>query len=493
MQFTSLPFLIFFPVVVLIYFVIPHRFRYLWLLFCSYFFYACQDGSATVLLMVSTVITWSAGRLVYKADSVWMKNLYVGMGFFLNLIILLYFKYSGAVAALFGIGTGFGLLLPAGISFYTFQSLTYIMDCYREEVKPQNNLLKYALFVSFFPCILSGPIERAKNILPQIDEEHKWDSIRAKEGLFLMLWGAFLKLVIVSRLEILTDYVYSGKGPALNAQSIQTGGIQAGGLCGIPMIIAMFAYSFLIYCDFAGYSFMAVGAARVMGFNVMRNFRQPYLSVSVADFWRRWHISLSTWFRDYLYIPLGGSRRGTLKRYLNIMIVFAVSGIWHGATMNFLIWGLLYGIYQVIGYAARPLKDKASAVSRINRHTAVKRLLCNAFTFVLVSVTWIFFRSANVLTAVDEIGRTFRGIRVSELFDGTLTRLGLGTMNLLFVAVALVILILVDIMCEKKNKEVFSLMDNTPAGIRWCVYYLLMVMILFSCNLSTQEFLYQGF
>lgn len=481
MLFNSLPFLIFFPVVTVLYFVIPHRYRYIWLLFCSYFFYACQDQSATVLLMISTVITWSAGRLVYNADTVSNKRMYVAAGFTLNLFILMYFKYSGFIMSFLRPDGSFNVLLPAGISFYTFQSLTYIVDCYREETKPEHNILKYALFVSFFPCILSGPIERSKNLLPQINEEHKWDSVRVKEGLFMMLWGYFLKMVIVGRLSILTDYVYSGTGA------------ESGKYTGIPMLVALIAYSFRIYCDFAGYSFIATGAARVMGFRIMRNFRQPYLSVSVSDFWRRWHISLSTWFRDYLYITLGGSRKGTLKRYLNIMIVFAVSGIWHGATLNFLVWGLLFGIYQVVGYALKNVKKKCGDLLHLNTKEGAGRVLAIIFTYTLVTITWEFFRAGSVDAALDELARTFTGIRLAEFTDGTITGLGLGSFNLIFVIAALVILIVVDIMCERRDCEVFSLLDRTPAVLRWCTYYLFFTMIILSCNLSTQEFLYQSF
>lgn len=476
MLFNSLPFLMFFPVVVILYFVIPHRYRYIWLLFCSYFFYACQDRSATVLLMVSTVITWSAGRLVYNAETEKLKRIYIGAGFALNLFILMYFKYSGLIMSLFRSAEDINLMLPAGISFYTFQSLTYIMDCYRGEVKPEHNILKYALFVSFFPCILSGPIERAKNLIPQLDEKHIWDPIRVKEGLFMMLWGYFLKMTVVSRLDILTGHVYGDASYA-----------------GFPMLIALISYSFQIYCDFAGYSFIAIGAARIMGFKIMRNFRQPYLALSVSDFWRRWHISLSTWFRDYLYIPLGGSRKGTFKRYLNIMIVFALSGIWHGATMNFLIWGLLFGTYQVLGYAAAPVKEKCTRLFFLEGRDKLRRFLCIAWTYSLVSITWIFFRTEKTADALDIIRRTFTGYKITQLTDGTVAGLGLGVMNLIFAVIALAVLALVDITCERKNCEVYSLLDRTPVILRWGVYYLVFTMIIFSCNLSTQEFLYQGF
>ncbi len=481
-MFNSLPFLIFFPIVILLYFAIPHRYRYVWLLLCSYFFYASQDTSVTVLLMVSTVITWSAGRLVYNAGDTWQKKLYVALGFILNLSILIYFKYAGFFTVLLAPGMNFSLVLPAGISFYTFQSLTYIVDCYRGEVEPEHNILKYALFVSFFPCILSGPIERAKHFLPQLDEEHSPDLIRIKEGLFTMLWGYFLKMVIVSRLDILDSNVLS-----------ELAYVKGVNIYGMPMLIAMFAYSFRIYCDFAGYSFIAIGAARIMGFELIRNFRQPYLAVSVSDFWRRWHISLSTWFRDYLYIPLGGSRKGDMRRYINIMIVFALSGIWHGATLNFLIWGLLFGIYQVAGYACKPIKARLSSLFKLDANPGLKRVLCTAFTFILVSVTWTFFRQESFAGAIDELSRTFSGIKLSWLYDGSVTGLGLGTLNLCVVVFAIVILIVVDIMCEKKNCEIYSLMDRAPAALRWGVYYILFIMILLSCNLSTQEFLYQRF
>ncbi|MCR5507426.1 MAG: MBOAT family protein [Lachnospiraceae bacterium] len=482
MPFNSLPFLMFFPVAVMLYFLIPHRFRYIWLLFCSYFFYACQDTSATLLLMISTVITWSAGRLVYNADTVKLKKIYTALGLILNLSILIYFKYAGFLVSVLTVDYEFSLVIPAGISFYTFQSLTYIIDCYREETKPENNILKYALFVSFFPCILSGPIERSKRLLPQLSCEHHFDPVRVKEGLFLMLWGYFLKMVIVSRLDILTTNVY------------ELSRFKAGPLMtGIPMIIAMFAYSFRIYGDFAGYTFIAIGAGRVMGFELMDNFRQPYLAVSVSDFWRRWHISLSTWFRDYLYIPLGGSRKGTARRYLNIMIVFAISGIWHGATPNFLIWGLLFGIYQVLGYALKPAKEQAVRLFKLEGHDRILRVIRTAFTFLLVSVTWTFFRTTDLSLALDEIRRTFTGVRLSWLFDGSAAGLGLGVMNLIIVIIAVAVLIAVDIMCEKKKCAVYSLMDRTPRWLRWCVYYLLFTLILLSCNLSTREFLYQAF
>ena len=429
-----------------------------------------------ILLILSTIITWTVGRLVYKTDLRLYKNIYLAIGFALNLSILLYYKYSDFFLQLAGSSTRLNLLLPAGISFYTFQSLTYIMDCYRKETAPEENIFKYALFVSFFPCILSGPIERSKNFLKQIDIEKKFDTLRIKEGLFLMLWGYFLKLVIVSRLTILTDFVYSQSD-----------------LTGIPMLVAMFAYAFEIYCDFAGYSFIAIGAARILGFELMRNFRQPYLAISIADFWRRWHISLSTWFRDYLYIPLGGSRVGTVRRYANLMIVFLVSGLWHGANLTFVMWGFLYGCYQVVGIMLEKVKKRGFELCGMNRTNGVGRIISTAFTFFVVSFTWMFFRAATISEAFDVISRTFRNINLSDLFNGTIFGLGLGIFNLLVVIFAILLLIIFDVFCEKKSIEIYSMLDSVKWYFRWGIYYLLIIMIIFSCNLSTTEFLYQSF
>ena len=230
-----------------------------------------------------------------------------------------------------------------------------------------------------------------------------------------------------------------------------------------------------------------------MGYDVMRNFRQPYLATSVADFWRRWHISLSTWFRDYLYIPMGGSRVSAKRRYFNIMVVFIVSGIWHGANMTYVLWGLLYGMYQVLGYILKPLKEYGYNMLRLNKKPGLYVFMCRAYTFILVSITWIIFRASSVSDALRDFGRMINEVHVGELFNGRLFQLGLGINNLLFVILSLVILILVDIMCEKKQCEVYELLNTTHVAVRWCIYYLLIIMVLLSCNLSTQEFLYQGF
>ncbi|HOO28786.1 MAG TPA: MBOAT family O-acyltransferase, partial [Lachnospiraceae bacterium] len=474
MLFNSIQFLIFFPIVVLLYFLIPHKFRYVWLLFASYYFYMAQEPSYAVFLVLTTVITWTAGNLLYRAVNKFQKNIIVAAGFLLTLSFLLYFKYTDFFLSLFGSGRQLHLLLPLGISFYTFQSLTYIMDCYRQETPPEKNILKYALFVSFFPNILSGPIERSKNLLKQFEQVHAFDVTRVKEGLTLMLWGYFLKMVLVSRLAILTDLVY-------DHYNIYTG---------MPLIIATLSYTFQIYCDFAGYSSIAVGAARIMGFQIMQNFRQPYFAVSVSDFWHRWHISLSTWFRDYLYIPLGGSRCSKGRKYFNIAVVFLTSGFWHGANITFILWGALNGLYQIAGDMLRPFRTYLCSITSLTKHPVLHRILRTIFTFLLLSITWVFFRAPTITDAGIIMKKMFTTIDPADFINGTIFTLGLGTANLLFVVFSLLILLAADLLCEYRRCDISRLLIRTPVLLRWGIYYLLFTMILLSCNLSTQEFLY---
>lgn len=480
MTLTSLTFYIFLPICITLYFLVPGKFRYIWLLFCSYLFYCSLDGAFVSLLIFSTVITWFCGNAIAQIKSVYAKRLLLSLGTIFNILMLIIYKYEDFLLELSGSSKRLNLILPIGISFYTFQSLTYIFDIYNEEAKPEKNIFKYALFVSFFPLILSGPIERAKRLLPQlssrIDDIH-FDTTLAKNGLQFMLFGYFLKIVIVARLTILTDFVFSDY---LNKS-------------GFALFIAVLAYTIQIYCDFAGYSLIAIGMCEIMGINIVRNFKQPYFAISVSDFWRRWHISLSTWFRDYLYIPLGGNRKGRLRKYINIMIVFLVSGLWHGANLTFVFWGFLNGIYQVIGDLLKPVKEKLIGTVKLNEKPSLLKGLQIAITFILISFTWVFFRSANISEAFEILNRLFNGFSINGLIDGTIWNVGLGVKNMLFVIVAVSILIIADILCEKRNCEVTSLLANVKTPIRWAIYYVLIIMILLSMNLNMTEFIYSGF
>ena len=342
MLFNSYEFLIFFPIVTLIYFLIPHKVRYIWLLITSYYFYMCWNVKYALILLLSTFITYISGLLIEEANeikskkiSIKWKNIFMFFCFIINLLILFLFKYFDFAVEniniiLSNLGMkvlkpSFDVVLPVGISFYIFQALSYTVDVYRKDVQAEKNFFKYALFVSFFPQLVAGPIERSKNLLKQIHERHYFNAQRVKDGLLLMIWGGFQKIVVADRAAIVVDTIFNNF-PKYG---------------GMYIIVGALLFAIQIYCDFAGYSTIAIGVAKVMGFELMENFNAPYFSQSVSEFWRRWHISLSSWFRDYLYIPLGGNRKGKLRKYINLMIVFLVSGLWHGAEWSFVVWGAL--------------------------------------------------------------------------------------------------------------------------------------------------------
>ena len=365
MLFNSYQFLIFFPVVVLLYYVIPPKIRYLWLLAASYYFYMCWNAKYALLLLSSTLVTYISGYLIDRIRQARYpqkkeqrrKSWVVAACCAINLGILFYFKYANFTIEV--LKRAFELihiqwnpphadvLLPVGISFYTFQALSYTIDVYRGEIPAEKNFFRYALFVSFFPQLVAGPIERSKNLLTQLAAPSSFNAEKAKSGLLLMLWGFFLKTVLADRIAIFVDFVY-GNFEKYN---------------GLYIAVATVLFAVQIYCDFAGYSTIAIGAAEVLGIDLMENFDAPYLVTSVAAFWRRWHISLTSWFKDYLYIPLGGSRKGVYRKYVNKMIVFLLSGLWHGADFSYVVWGALNGAYQIIGEILMPLRSKIAIVS----------------------------------------------------------------------------------------------------------------------------------
>ena len=322
MLFNSFEFLVFFPIVLMIYFIIPKKIRYIWLLLASYFFYMCWNAEYALLLLASTVTTYGAGLLIARwKDKPKHQKAMVAISLIINFGILFFFKYAMFVvdtlekvlskAGIVIEASGFDILLPVGISFYIFQAVGYTMDVYHGKISAEKNLLRYALFVSFFPQLVAGPIERSTNLLPQLQNVHKinvWQPKRIQEGAIVMLYGYILKMIIADRAAVYVDTIYD-----VNLYN---------GYTGFTVLIAIILFSFQIYCDFAGYTYIAIGAAKIMGFDLMNNFRMPYMATSIKDFWSRWHISLTSWFRDYLYFPLGGSRKGILRKYINIFIVF---------------------------------------------------------------------------------------------------------------------------------------------------------------------------
>lgn len=490
MLFNSLEFLIFFPIVVLVYFLIPQKMRYLWLLAASYYFYMCWNAEYALLIATSTVITWISGILISRVKTSGARKLTVAASFVLNLAILFYFKYFyftmdniNLVRQMLGLPAlvpRFDVILPVGISFYTFQALSYTMDVYRKEVMPEKNFFRYALFVSFFPQLVAGPIERSKNLLSQVNSEHHFDYLRVRSGLLTMLWGFFLKLVIADRAAILVNTVY---GAAENYS-------------GILILLATFAFAAQIYCDFASYSVIAKGAAKVMGFELMDNFRQPYLSTSIAEFWRRWHISLSSWFKDYLYIPLGGNRKGLVRKYFNLMIVFLVSGLWHGASWNFVIWGAIHGIYQVVGALTLSLRKFVCAVLGIDRKTTQYKWFQRIITFMLASFGWIFFRSDSLSASVLIVKKIFTQLAPWTLYGGGLFSMGLDGANTMVLILALLVLLWVSL---KENSEVrvFDKIEKSHIIVRWTAYFALLFSVLifgiYGPGFEASQFIYFQF
>ena len=463
MLFNSYEFLIFFPVVVLIYFLIPHKIRYIWLLIASYFFYMCWNAKYALILLASTLITYLSGILISKAKNKRKKQLFVALSFILNLSILFFFKYFdfaieniNKVLGAFHmqlLTPAFDVILPVGISFYIFQALGYTVDIYRKDLKPEKNFLKYALFVSFFPQLVAGPIERSSNLIKQFYEKHYFDFERVRDGLLLMLWGMFQKIVIADRIAVVADTIFNHPD-------------QYGGWY---VVVGVIFFAMQIYCDFSGYSMIAIGAAKVMGFKLMENFNAPYFSRSVSEFWRRWHISLSTWFRDYLYIPLGGNRKGKIRKYFNLMVVFLTSGLWHGANWSYVVWGGLNGIFQIIGDATGKIRRKITDKMGIDRESGGHKMFQIIITFILICITWVFFRAGTFKTALGMLTSIFTNCNPWVLFDGSLDKLGLSHASLVVGIIAILILLFADFV-RWRDKSIRKWVYRQSIWFRWTFY-----------------------
>ncbi|MBQ4417561.1 MAG: DUF2213 domain-containing protein, partial [Butyrivibrio sp.] len=467
MQFNSLDFMFFFPVVLAVYFVIPRRGRKFWLLIASYYFYMSWNAVYALLIGASTVLTFFCGILVERfaaePGARGKQRLALAVCIVLNLSILAVFKYGNfAIESVEGLlrllnvsvsENRLNLLLPVGISFYTFQALGYSIDVYRGDVKAEKDLIRYALFVSFFPQLVAGPIERSKNLLSQMERIETlslWNAKRVTSGAIMMVWGLFLKMVIADRAALLADHVFDHYRMYGRTE----------------LVIAVFVFGIQIYCDFNSYSTIATGAAKILGFELMENFNTPFFAKSIRDHWNRWHISLSTWFRDYLYIPLGGNRHGRKRKMLNLMIVFLVSGLWHGASWHFVVWGGMHGFFQVAGELLQPVRKRLTERMRIRKDVFSFALLQILVTDVLVFFSYIFFRSNTVTDAVRYLGRIVLMPTPWVLFDGSLYDLGIarGEMGILIFSV--LILLLADLIRYRKKGNISR---REPEGYLLCL------------------------
>lgn len=461
MLFNSYAYLIFLPVVALVYFNAPARFKRLWLLAASMFFYGCWSVKYLFLMLFSIALTYACARVIAAVDASGAspdakrrrrKGALIS-SLVINLAILFFFKYfnfvAASIASLLRREAAFiDVLLPVGISFYTFQALGYTIDVYRGDVAAERNFIKYAAFVCFFPQLVAGPIERAANLLPQFDEPHKFKPDSMRDGLMLIGWGFFQKLVIADRAAIYVNAAFGAYE-------------QAGGL---PLALAAFLFAIQIYCDFSSYSNIARGSAQILGFKLMRNFSSPYLSASLAEFWNRWHISLSTWFRDYVYIPLGGNRKGLARAALNILIIFFLSGLWHGANFTFIVWGMAHGLGRAIGALTK--SRRAALRERLGLELSrVYRLLQTAGVFAFAALAFVFFRADTVAQGCAVLQRIFTDFSLS----GDLLAFGLDGADMAVCAVSVALLAAVDAL-TKRGIDLRAGLASLPLAARWSIY-----------------------
>lgn len=497
MQFNSVDFMTFFPVVIAIYFIIPSKCRKIFLLISSYYFYMSWNATYALLMGASTLITYFSGLLIG------VKSIYVTKGkkkailivcLVANLGILGLFKYANfviesinSILGLFHISliqNSFSFLLPVGISFYTFQALGYIIDVYREDTPVEKNFLRYALFVSFFPQLVAGPIERSKNLLQQLNGIEKiklWNARRVTSGAIIMVWGFFMKMVIADRVSLLVNQVFDNYRMYGSTE----------------LILASIGFAFQIYCDFGSYSNIAIGAARIMGFELMENFNAPYFASNIRDFWDRWHISLSVWFRDYLYIPLGGNRRGKVRKAVNLIIVFLLSGLWHGASWNYVVWGGIHGAYQIIADMFAGVKKSIYEKLNVKTECFSWKLLQTITTFSLVVFAWIFFRANTLTDALRFIKRIIVKPTPWLLFNGGVYNLGLDRVEMNILVVAMMILFLVDLIRYRKKETLDVFLFNQNIWFEWLVILVFIVMIFifgkYGPTFDAQQFIYFQF
>lgn len=382
MNFNSLTYLLFLAANLCLFYALPQKLRNPQLLLASYVFYACWNFKYAFLMLFSTAVTYACGLLVERS-LFGKRKLWLGASLTLNLSVLFFFKYFNFTMRLLSLPPTLDVLLPVGISFYTFQALGYTIDVYRKTVRAERSFIDYALFVSFFPQLVAGPIERSGHMLGQLKAERPLDPENLRQGALPILWGLFKKMVLADHLAVAVNAVYA-------SPASKSGG---------ELLIATVAFAFQIYCDFSAYSDIARGSAKLFGFDLMENFNCPYLATSIRDFWRRWHISLSSWFRDYLYFPLGGSRRGKWRSLLNLLVVFLVSGLWHGAGLTFVAWGLLNGLYQAVSILLSPLRERLLKKLRVNEDCKWLSPLRIVLTFALVCAAWVLFRAESLSDA----------------------------------------------------------------------------------------------
>ena len=483
MLFNSFSFLIFFPTVTILYFLIPHAYRWLFLLVASCIFYMAFIPIYILVLGLTIAIDYTAAFLIERSEGK-RRKLYLIVSIVSTCTVLFIFKYFNffntnlsQVARFFHWNysiENLSLILPIGLSFHTFQSLSYVIEVYRKNFKAEHHFGIYSLYVMFYPQLVAGPIERPGNLIHQFYEKHLFDYQRVIDGLKLMLWGFFKKVVIADKLAMVVDKVYSDPTQ----------------YTGLPLMAAAISFAIQVYCDFSGYSDIAIGSAQVMGFRLRDNFDRPLFSASVAEFWRRWHISLMSWFRDYVYIPLGGNRVSRGRRYFNLFFTFSLSGLWHGANWGMVLWGSFNGLYVILSDFTVDLRKKGLTLTRLDRHPMLHRGIGIAFTFFLFWFTLIIFRTkdlsdgfyvmTHLVTGLGNLHDSFK-----SLYDV------IPRYELMTVLIAIAWMIFIEIV--EKQEKMRRPFATQPTLARWTIYYVLILFLIFFGEYNDQAFIYFQF
>jgi len=478
MLFNSFIYAIFLAIVFTLHWLLPHRFRWIILLIASYYFYMSWNPELVVLIALTTMVSYSSGLLIDRYRNAEGKNaklpkLFLVLALVICFGVLFFFKYfdffSESITALlrsFSLPVQdwtLKLVLPVGISFYTFQTLSYVIDVYRGVIPVEKHLGYYTLYVSFFPQLVAGPIERSDNLIPQLRKERTFDYAEGVDGLKWIALGLFKKIVIADTLSVYVNTVYGNLS----------------GYHGLSFIVATVFFAFQIYCDFSGYSDIAIGSGKLLGIKLMKNFDSPYFSQSIREFWSRWHISLSTWFRDYVYIPLGGNRRKLPRVLLNLMITFLLSGLWHGANWTFVVWGALHGCYIVVETLINRAAKKNPRISQKPKSSVtIQSLAKMLFTFALVCFAWVFFRANTLSDAFYGLSHMFDGIGSPISYVAHAARImGLDRYDILVRLLPVAMLAVFDIF--NKREDVFLSVSRWKPVFRWTVYLTMIWFILF--------------
>lgn len=476
MDFLSLTFAVFFIISVVCYYAVPKKMRWGLLLLFSLIFYVWSVPYLIIYLLFSTVTTFAYGKWAEKHKEHGKGALALVIA--ANLAVLLFVKFYPLGQAKLNL-PALNIIMPMGISFYTLQVIAYCVDVYKGKTEVQSNFFKYLLFVSFFPQILQGPIPRYNQLKEQLFEGHAFEYRTVKFGFQLILWGMFLKMVIADRAAIFVNAVF----PDYHLYE------------GTVLAVAAVLYSIQLYTDFLGCVCIAMGAAQVYGIELQTNFERPYMAVSIKDFWRRWHISLSSWLRDYVYIPLGGNRKGKLRRYINLMLTFLVSGIWHGSGLQYIFWGLMQGGYQVAGEILEPVRKKVRNVLKINEASIFCVLWQRACTFVLITISWVIFRSTSLRAGVSMLKRIVTDFTPWVLFDGTLYEFGISSHSFIALILCIILMIVAEHYQEKQN--IREVLERQHIILRWGIYLgaiaLVAVLGVYGPGYSATQFLYGQF